>query len=40
MIRDGNKSWWEWVGQPQSVEKTWKTKKLDKLQKIWKITTD
>ena len=34
-----NKSWWERVGQAESVEKSWKTWKLAKLAKFRKITT-
>ena len=34
-----NNSWWEWVGQAESVKKSWKTWKLAKLPKFWKITS-
>ena len=35
--RDENNSWWDKVGRPESVGTTYKTHKLAKLQKQWKI---
>ena len=40
MPREETDSWWDRVGRPESVEILCKTKKMAKLQKIWKISTD
>ena len=34
---DQNNSWWDRVGQPESIETTCKTQKLANLQELWKI---
>ena len=37
VLRYENKSWWEWIGRPQSIEKIWQKTKLAKFQKYGEI---